>query len=472
MNISKVLKLSAVACATVLTSGCSSIAQKNDYKKINEPISQGDLATATLNAENLAGNIEPNTGMADDLIWSLQAGTMNHITGNDQRTIMYFDAAEKSFRDENSEGALKNTGETTGAVLVNDAVIDYEPTNFDMVYANHYKAISFWKMDKASDARVEFNRAEDRQRRAAESFAEAIKEQQELSQTKDAQQVNYGKMMDDIDANMKASGIDMTGSEWTPYEGYINPAVTYASSLFFMLEGKSGNDYNKAVDGFERVYGLSKNASVKTDLEMAKSLVKGKHKDSFKPTVWIIHEDGQAPKKSEFRVDLPVFLLTGEPQVASYAIPKMDSGTPAFGSVKANDFKTGEIANISKVINSEFKEELPAIKARAAASTISKVVAQAAAAQMAKNDDTGAASIVQLGTMLYSLVSTSADIRTNVALPNSVGVVRMPKHDSFVLKAGTFDVPVNTDPNSNFSIVYIRTINSTTQPVVSVINVQ
>lgn len=385
---------------------------------------------------------------------------------------MYFDSAERSFKDENSEGMVKNTSETAGAVLVNDAILDYEPTQYDMVYANHYKAMSFWHKGDTSIARVEFNRAEERQRRAAETFANIINEQKSLASTEEAQQVNYGKMMSDIDSKMQSSGINMTGSEWAPYEGYINPAVTYASSLFFMLEGRSKSDYDKAVDGFKRVYGISQNASVKTDLQMAQAFASGHSDNEMNPTVWIIHEDGLAPQKSEFRVDLPVFLLTGQPQIASYAIPKMDSGKSAIKSVNVNNYKTTEIADVSKVIKSEFKEELPAIKARAAASSISKVIMQAAAAEAAKNDDTGAGALLQLGTMLYSLGSTSADIRTNVLLPNTVNAVRMPKEDSFVMKAGAFEIPVTTDPDAKYSIVYVRTMNSVIEPTVSVINIQ
>jgi hypothetical protein len=467
----KSLKISSLAIAILASTGCSTILQNNDYKKLNEPLAQGDVVKALINTEELAGDINPENGEADDLLWTLQAGTLNHATGNNQRTIMYFDSAEKSFKDENAEGLIENSSETAGAVLVNDAVLDYEPTQYDMVYANHYKAMSFWLEGDSSNARVEFNRAEERQRRAAESFASIINEQKELAATEEAKQVNYSKMMQDIDNQIASSGIDMTTSQWAPYNGYVNPAVTYASSLFFMLEGKNQTDFNKAIDGFERVYGLSKNASVKIDLQMAKELAKGADEETLKPTVWIIHEDGLAPKKSEFRIDLPVFLLTGQAQIASYAIPKMGEGTEGVGAVKVDHFKTTPVAHISKIIKSEFKEELPAIKARAAASSISKVVMQAAAAEAAKNDDSGAGALLQLGTMLYTLGSTSADIRSNVVLPNTVNTVRLPKQDSFVLKAGSFDVPVTTDPNSKYSIVYVRTINTILEPSVSVINI-
>ena len=456
------LRFSSLALAILASTGCSSIQQKNDYKKLNEPLAKGDISAALVNTEELAGEIDPNNGETNDLLWTLQAGTLNHATGNNKRTIMYLDSAEKSFKDENAEGLVTNSGETAGAVLVNDAVLDYEPTQYDMVYANHYKAMSFWFDGDSSNARVEFNRAEERQRRAAESFANVINEQKELAATEEAKQVNYSKMM---------QGIDMTTSQWAPYTGYVNPAVTYASSLFFMLEGKNQADFNKAIDGFERVYGLSKNASVKVDLQMARELAKGADEGAMKPTVWIIHEDGLAPKKSEFRIDLPVFLLTGQAQIASYAIPKMGEGTEGVGTVKVDHFKTTQVADISKIIKSEFKEELPAIKARAAASSISKVVMQAAAAEAARKDDSGAGALLQLGTMLYTLGSTSADIRSNVILPNTVNTVRLPKQDSFVLKAGPFTVPVTTDPNSKYSIVYVRTMNTMLEPSVSVINI-
>jgi hypothetical protein len=466
----KAIKLSCVALAISITTGCSSMLQKNDFKSINEPINEGDIAAAAMNAEKMAGEIDPKSGKSEDLIWALHAGTLNYATGNDKRTVMYFDSAEKQFRDENSEGVVETAGETTGAVLVNDAVLDYEPSQYDMVYTNHYKAMSLWKMNNESAARVEFNRSAERQRRAANHFAEVITEKKEIEKSEDTKQVDYSKTMSDIDLKV-AETVDMTGSEWKPYDGYVNPAVTYANALFFMLEGKSKSDFNKAADGFKRVYGMSKNAAVKTDLQMAQGLAAGKSKDNYKPTVWVIHEDGLAPKKSELRFDLPIFLLTGQPQMASYAIPKMGDGTEAFGSVSIDNFTTQEVADVSKIIKAEFKEELPVIKARAAASTISKVVMQAAAAEVARQDDSGAGAIFQVATMLYSLGSTSADIRTNVALPNSVGVTRLPKKERLAIKAGPFEIPVQTDPNSKYSIIYVRTMNAVAQPTVSVINI-
>jgi len=466
----KLIQLTTMSLTVSVLLGCSSITQRNHFKGINTALDRGDIISAAINAEKLAGPIDPKTGKTDNLLWTLEAGTLNYALDNNKRTIKLFDAAEKEFKQENNEGIITTTGENIASTIVNQSILDYKPTQFDMVYANYYKAMSFWKLHDLKSARIEFNRTAERQRRAAQYFSDEINTQKKLvTKTQHNQKIDYSKTMNAMNTKM-ASQINMTGSQWTPYKDYVNPAVTYSNALFFMLNGTSKSDYRKAVDGFKRVYGISKNAAVKNDLQMARGLVRGHSLSSYKPSIWLIHEDGLAPKKSEFRLDLPIFLVSSHVQTASIAFPRMNNGTPGINSISVDNFRTQKISDVSKIIKAEFKQKMPSIITKTIANTVTKILMQVVANQTSKKAGL-LGSVIKLGTSIYTVASTSADIRTNTALPNSVGVTRIPKKEHFTIHAGQYQIPVQTDPKSKFTIIYVRTINALTQPVVSIINI-
>lgn len=52
------LRITSIVLAVTVSSGCSSLSQRNDYNKLNEPLQKGDLVTALMNTEKLAGDID------------------------------------------------------------------------------------------------------------------------------------------------------------------------------------------------------------------------------------------------------------------------------------------------------------------------------------------------------------------------------------------------------------------------------
>src|SRR3546814_2844605 len=65
------------------------------------------------------------------------------------------------------------------AVLVNDNVMPYSPAVYDTVMLNTYKALNFWQQGDYDNARIEWNRTDDRQRRASEHFESEIDKQRD-----------------------------------------------------------------------------------------------------------------------------------------------------------------------------------------------------------------------------------------------------------------------------------------------------
>src|SRR3546814_8621231 len=127
----------------------------------------------------------------------------------------------------------------TIAVLVNDNVMPYSPAVYDTVMLNTYKALNFWQQGDHENARVEWNRTDDRQRRASEHFESEIdKQRDEIKKEENADLVE--RSVSDSSGALKAAGVDI--EHWAPYTGYVNPASLYFHGLYFLLNGKGKAD--------------------------------------------------------------------------------------------------------------------------------------------------------------------------------------------------------------------------------------
>ena len=235
------------------------------------------------------------------------------------------------------------------------------------------------------NARVEWNRSDDRQRRAADHFAKKINKAKEklLAEEKEKQSKTELSAKDsgDIDKSVNQSniilaqkGIDM--STWQAYSGYINPFATYMHGLFFMLKAQDRADVGKAVDSFKRVNAIARNSTTMKSLAIAKDIQKGKQKLNNINKVWVVFENGQMAKKREIRVDLPLFLVSNNVAYAGFALPQLTVQSDTFGSLIAQGVKTEIIADMDKIIKAEFKEEFPLILTREIIRTTAKTIIQ------------------------------------------------------------------------------------------------
>ncbi|CAI6145220.1 MAG: hypothetical protein SPLUMA1_SPLUMAMAG1_01845 [uncultured Sulfurimonas sp.] len=68
----------------------------------------------------------------------------------------------------------KDISQTLKSTLLNDTTRPYIGTEYDGIMANTYKPISYMALEDTDGARVEFNRAVDRQRRAKIFFSKMI----------------------------------------------------------------------------------------------------------------------------------------------------------------------------------------------------------------------------------------------------------------------------------------------------------
>lgn len=461
------MKKTLMIATSLLVSGCVTTAmQNNQYDSFETHMSGADYLQASIIASDYA-ELDDKTGQVDDLLWAMQTGAALRFNGQYQESIKYFDAAEHVMKSEDTESGLEKGAETAGSMLGNDAMMDYEQTQYDGVMANTYKAWSFWQAGDMQNARIEFNRATDRQRRAAEYFAEEITEQKEAIANDAGESSESVKQSINSPATQKILAQEGFAPQWQAYEGYINPYTTYSNGLFFMLNGQSRADYQKAVDSFKRVYSITQSAAVKTDLQMAQALAKGESPAKFKQGVWVVFENGQSAVREEKRLDLPLAIFkNSNVKYTGIALPRLKARSKAYENITVAGYKTQEIADIDKIIGAEFDQEFPYILAREITRVTLKTVAQA---QIEKNDDTGIGGLVA---GIAQAATTGADIRTFSALPAQYQLTRFEKTSNQLdLQIGQYSIPVTLSDDAKHHIIYVKAITATTEPRIDIINI-
>jgi hypothetical protein len=162
--------LSVVAISSCTTTG--------DVKKANK-LNAENYQLAAENAEKeLKGGFlgKLSNSKSTDMYWALQAASARRNLQNYEQSNKWFDLAEKAYKKYNEENVLNKVGSGVASFLVNDKATDYKGEVYDGVMINTYKALNHLATNNFKKARVEFNRAGDRQRRAKNKYAKDIAE--------------------------------------------------------------------------------------------------------------------------------------------------------------------------------------------------------------------------------------------------------------------------------------------------------
>lgn len=457
-------KFPLVLAGALILSGCTTMHQKNKFGDFDKALVDGRSLDALAIAEQHSGLNEE--GEANDLLWSLQAASLMRQEKIYDKSNSLLDQAENGMKDEDTKHVLMQGVELAGSMLVNDSITSYHQTQYDGVMLNAYKALNFMAQGDYSNARIEWNRTEDRQRRAAEHFASKIADQKkELAEEEEkVDKENVNRTLEAADPLLAEQGVDL--SEWQAYDGYVNPFATYLHGLYFMLKAQDKSDYGKAHASFKRVYGLTKHSDVKTDMNMANALRRGQSIKRQKPTVWVVFENGLGSKKEEFRIDLPLFVFTSNVSYSGIALPKLVERPAAFSNLKMGPVKTRPLASMDRIIQAEFKTEFPYILSREVIRATLKTVAQ----KQLKDQN----QLLGMVAGVTQAATTGADIRHWSALPKEWQLARVqrPSNGKLDIKVSELDQPleVTLDPESRFHLVYVKATSPQQQPQIEVMN--
>jgi len=448
------------------------ITPESTEQKFSNELHRGKIQEAlTLAAEE--AEFDEQKDVLNDQLWGMQTASLYRLTADYEKSNLYFDHIEDVMYQEDTESVLQTAGETALSTFTNDTFLDYEQTMYDSIMVNTYKAINFMAIGDVKNARVEWNRSDDRQRRAAEFFAEKINEKKE-QQRQDAEKELKEQDLEsgpDIDKSISRSqevlakqGIDM--SQWSAYDGYINPFSTFMHGLFFMLNAQDKSDLSKGIDSLKRVKDITHTSVASQTLDLANQLLAGKQSLNSLNKVWVIFENSEMAKKEEFRVDLPLFLVSDDVNYAGIALPKLSERPDNFQNLEVNETKTEVIADMDKIIKAEFKEEFSLILTREITRTIVKTVLQ-----KQLGDEKSALGVA--GGLVQAL-TTEADTRTWSMLPKNfqAAVLNAPKDHKITISSQGLAQPIVVDVAADKNtIIYVKAVNSSMAPSVEVLSI-
>ena len=449
----------SIAVGSMLLVGCSgttpnlgSIGKSGNY--------QSSMKTG--NYKKIAQDLKKN--QKDDLLWYLDAGSIERFAKDYNASTFFFDKSEEKIKQYDKEVLAGKIMANIGAVMTNDTFMDYRPKIYEGILVNTYKGMNFLNENDFSNARVEFNRALERQRRAKEFFAKEISQEKKKIEEEETKKLKKKKIdpkkVKKYSQNIKTkSAIERKYSNlfaFKPYPDFVNPFTSYMSALFFM----SVKDYAKAADLFKETYGMingNEPASkyVQDDLNFALKMASSLKTKTSKHYAWVIFENGEGPSKKELRFDIPVFLFTGKLYYTGIALPTFKENKEAFSYISVINgkkiIKTKQVASMDKIIKAEFKKRFPTIMTRAITRTVAQSIIQY---QLRKRGGLFGGIVGSV----YQGFMNRADTRQWKQLPKNFQIARveltLPKLTISTPRGGKL-VEIKINPNSNY-MVFLR----------------
>lgn len=391
-------------------------------------------------------------------------------------SLAAFDKAEELVNRWENEAKVK-VGSETGALLTNQATLPYRGRAYDKIMMNTYKALNYMQLKEFDAARVELNRALERQRYAVEENARRIEEAQKTARDASEGKVEGQKYdTDRAQSDPKVAGPMQTAmgaadsAIVSTYSDYVNPFTVFLDGLFFMTAGYNASDSERARKSMERIAAMNPdNAYAKEDLTLAESVANG---GPVPALTYIIYETGEAPFRDELRIDVPTFLVSSRLAYVGAAFPliKMkDAFSPNLVVLAGGqNHSTQVLASMDSVIAKDYKNELPTIITKTLISTAIKAIAQYAAQKAVEDQGWAAQLAVAAAGAVYQAAVNQADLRSWMTLPKQFQYCRIPTPEDrqITLTANGLNSAFTLQPGQ-VNVVYVRSVTPSTPLFVS-----
>ena len=458
----------------LLASGCAGTADLDRMSQFQDPYSRGDYSGAAV----MLGGEEGLSYDAENLLTSLQVGAALRAAGSFDASLTAFDRAEAQLLWKADE--ISDVGEFLEeglSIVGNDLISSYHGYIYDGVLLNTYKAMNALNLGEEDRARVELNRADQRQENAVHQLAAKVKA---LAEEDDEEAAERKAQSSEI--NQTYSEATKPGSEigkrlaavrgLGKYRDLRNPFTDWLHGVFRLATGEANRASNLLRNAV--VLDGESNRYVKDDFRVAEEAAASAGGETPR-RVWIVHEDGLGPRLDEFRIDLPVVAPTGF-IYSGIALPEFVAGTPGVGPLVVeaggSTYRTQLLLNVDRYAATEFEAGYDAIVGKAIASAVVKVVAQIAAQQVADQmDDPFLGALLSIGTSVVAAATTQADTRMWRALPKSINVASLPwpEDDTIRLSTGSGGglEPISL-PAADFVLISVKTVSAGAPAVVHV----
>jgi len=451
----------------LLATGCRTYEQQNH---VIQYWHQGNLTNAVAEASKTA---DQNAKNKDAIIWRLEQGAVLRANGQYDASNKAFDQAQEKM-DDYAQKAKVRLGQETGALLSNQANLDYEGRAYDGIMLNTYEALNYLALGEPDKARVELIRAYQRQQDAVQDNQKRIeKVQAEAAKNKDSAAIQKAQNDPKLQAQIQDTATNL--NDLKPYAAYVNPFTVYLDGLFFMTDAADGSDLERAHKSFERVTDFAPNNSyVKQDLAMVDGLLNGQ---PLAATTFVIFETGCAPQRGQIRIDIPIIVTKVSYIGAAFPTlkPQGDYISSLTVTADGKTMTTLLVSDMDSVIGLDFKNEMPIVITKTIAATVVKGVAAYVANQAAGQQNEWAGLVMQIGTAIYQAAVNIADERTWTTLPKEFQACHFPTPPDRKIEletpGGGQRIPVTIE-DGTINIVYVKSINATSPLLVTQIKLK
>lgn len=455
--------VAALAVAALLW-GCAGFSDIRQTETFLTSYAAGDYDAASAVIGGASGLDYPE----DQLLSSLHAAMALRASGRFPTSQTAFDRAESQLLWKSDSIAGVEDLLAAGLTLVgNDLMVSYRGTIYEGVLVNTYKAANALMIGDTARARVELNRANQRQANAVDQLAAKVQALRAQEEDEEEYRENIDRSLDeamDPDGPIarRLQAVESLGA----YRGLRNPFTDWLHGAFRLATGEA----NRASDLFRNAAALDgrRNRHVIADLVAAEQAAGGA--GAVEDRVWVVHEDGTGPYLDQFRFDLPVFISRDRFLLVSVALPDLHAGRPASASLRVRaggqEYRTERLLDVDRYAATEFRAGYDGVVAKAVAGTVVRTLLQVAIQEETR--DTGAlGEIIGVFAPIASAVVTQADTRIWRALPHSIGIASLPRppDDRIRVAAGGAEIDVAL-PSGRFVLVQVKTIVRDAPPVV------
>ena len=440
----------------LLGTGCQTYEQQN---KVIGYWHQGDLTNAVAEATKEA---DANANNKDAIVWRLEQGAVLRAAGKYDASNEAFDQAQVKIDDYNQKAKVR-VGQEAGALLSNQANLDYEGRSYDGIMLNTYRALNYLALGEPDKARPEIIRAYQRQQDAVENNKRRIeKTQAEADKDKEKAKMDKAQADPKFQAQLQNSMTNL--DDIKVYADYVNPFTVYLDGLYFMVNATDFSDMERAHKSLERAASfVPDNEYVKQDLATADDLM---NHQAMPPTTYVIFETGCAPERDQVRIDIPIIVSKVSYVGAAFPTLKPQGNYQHVLTVTANgtNYNTQTICSMDSIVTLDYKNELPVVITKTIAATITKAVAAYAANQAAQQAGGDLAGLfMQLGTAAFEMAVNIADTRTWTTLPKQFQICRFPTPADGKIDLSTpnnMKLSVNLDSMPSGSKIDLTSTNS------------
>ncbi len=480
------------------SAGCAS------YNKQTQKISQNyELGNIQAAAAQVSAEADKRGEGKDAVVWRLEQGAVLRAAGKLEDSNKAFDKAEELVNRYEDAAKISASREALAAIT-NLTTLPYEGFAYDKIMLNTYKALNYLELGDYEKARVELNRAYERQKDAVHLNSRRI----ENAQTEGEKQnihVNMDAVNNDRHFKNQFDNYYADLNQLRAYSDYVNPASVYLDGLFFMAQATGNSDLERSRNSFERVRGMiGDNKFIRQDLDTAQRIINGQ---SVPATTYVFFETGLAPKREQIRIDLPLFIITPDVPYVGAAFPKLryndnylstlnvsfkhsgtKQNTPPYSDKEGQEViklrqqgdQNNEISEITEqtvllssmdsVIAREFKNELPVLITKTLIASAIKAAATYGASRATSQKNDTARLMTLIAGSIYRVVMNQADLRVWITLPKEIQFCHFPTPADRKIELWSpfsgYKLPVSLN-DGLVNVIWVKSVNRDSPLLVS-----